>query len=150
MDFSLKTNTIAPYEHLKGDDLILFYYDISTDVALQNPIMYDWNETMKSFSKEIDIAFCSKDEMPDFVVENQVRLTKCSFDQGSNAMAFFRHLRNAFAHYQVRREGEWFIIKDWNPNDKKQKYTFIGKIKTETFRNICFSFFEQREKIFNK
>lgn len=150
MDFSLNTNTVAPYEHLTGEDLNLFYYDICTDVALQNPMMYDWNETMKDFSNEIDIAFCSKDDMPDVVIENQIRLTKCTLDKGSNAMAFFRHLRNAFAHFEVRCKGEWVIIKDWNPKDKTQKYTFIGKIKTKTLRSICFRFFDQREKIFNK
>lgn len=54
----------------------------------------------------------------------------------------FSHLRNAFAHYRVVREGENYILTD---GDKKS--TMQGMVNAELLKNFCFRFFDIREEI---
>jgi len=143
MDFSLsKRNTKGV---LNGDDLRFFYYDIGLDNLQSWPLMYDWDSVISEFSGIIDIEACSADEIPSEFVLNTIRFTVSDdkkFDNGSKSATFFRHLRNAFAHYNIVREGENYILKDG-----ESKTTMRGFINAELLEQFCFRFFDMRDKI---
>lgn len=54
----------------------------------------------------------------------------------------FSHLRNAFAHYNIVREGENFIL-----TDGEKTYSMCGFVNAELLKNFCFRFFDIREEI---
>lgn len=132
---------------LGGDDLTFFYYDIGLDNLQGWPEGYDWNAVVKDFKEELDIDSCSSNQIDAEFVQNKIRFTvsnQKNSDNGSKSAAFFRHLRNAFAHYNVVREGDNFVI-----TDGKQKTTMKGLVNAELLRRFCFKFFDIREKILN-
>lgn len=133
---------------LNGDDLIFFYYDICLDNLQGWPLAYDWETVVNEFNGLADIASCDKTDIPKQLVDNQIRFTvsqEKNSDNGSKSCAFFRHLRNAFAHYSVTRQGEWYFITDYSGTEK----SMYGKIKASLLKEFCFRFFDIREKIIN-
>lgn len=58
--------------------------------------------------------------------------------------AYYRHLRNAFAHFNINHHGNFYYMKDYYPNSKI--VTMIGKLMVEDLQQLCFLFSEQREK----
>lgn len=133
---------------LNGDDLTFFYYDIGLDNLQGWPLSYDWEAVVNEFKDLVDIASCDKSDIPKQLVDNQIRFTvsqELDSDNGSNACAFFRHLRNAFAHYSVTRQGEWYFLSDYSDKGK----SMYGKIKASLLKAFCFRFFDIREKILN-
>lgn len=131
---------------LIGDDLIFFYYDIGLDNLQGWPFAYDWETVINEFKDVLDISPCDKNDIPNQLVDNQIRFTvsqEKSSDNGSKSCAFFRHLRNAFAHYNVTRQGEWYFLSDYSGKEK----TMYGKIKASLLKEFCFRFFDKRDKI---
>lgn len=146
MDFKISDH----YENgvLNGDDLTFFYYDIGLDNLQGRPLAYDWDILIEEFKSQIDVASCDMADIPEDLLDNQIRFTvsaEKNSDNSSKACAFFRHLRNAFSHYRVSRQGEWFFLTDYSGNDKSMH----GKIKAELLKKFCFRFFDIREKIMN-
>lgn len=131
---------------LNGDDLIFFYYDIGLDNLQGWPLSYDWEPVVNEYKDLVDIASCDKSDIPERLMDNQIRFTVSpKKDNGSKTCAFFRHLRNAFAHYRVTRNGEWYILSDYSGKDK----SMYGKIKASLLKEFCFRFFDLRDKILN-
>lgn len=134
---------------LNGDDLIFFYYDIGLDNLQGWPAAYDWDKVLEEFKDRVDIAACAKSDIPAQIEDNKIRFTVSSQDSGSEASAFFRHLRNAFSHYRITRQGDWFFITDYNEKSKPMYKSMYGKISSSLLKAFCSRFFDAREKILN-
>lgn len=145
MDF----NILDHYKtgELNGDDLKFFYYDIGLDNLQGWPEVYDWDTVVNEFEELLDIDTCTSNQINTEFVQNRIRFTvssQKSIDNGSKSAAFFRHLRNAFAHYHVVREGENYLL-----TDGTDKTTMRGLVNAELLKKFCFRFFDIREKILN-
>ena len=60
-------------------------------------------------------------------------------------LAFFRHLRNAFAHHRIVRCCEYLHIEDIQGKDLTMK----GLVKFKDLKELCFLFFDQRTEFEN-
>lgn len=129
---------------LNPDDLKFFYYDIGKENIGDTPFLYEWDAVVNEFSDVLDIDSCSKKQIDKEFVQNKIRFTISAKEKKSKAAAFFRHLRNAFAHYHIERDGENYRLIDKDPKDAK--ITMRGLVKAELLKKVCFSFFDQREK----
>jgi hypothetical protein len=130
---------------LNGDDLTFFYYDIGLENLQGWPEVYDWDAIVEEFRGLLDIDTCTTAQIESEFTPNKIRFTvsnRKDSDNGSKSAAFFRHLRNAFAHYHIVREGENYVL-----TDRKNKTTMRGLVNTELLKRFCFRFFEIREKI---
>ncbi len=146
MDFSFPAHSTTGV--LNGDDLTFFYYDIGLDNLQSWPDAYDWDSVVSEFKGRLDIEACTSDQMPKDFVPNTIRFTvpdNKSPGNESKAAAFFRHLRNVFAHYRVAREGDNYVLYD----DNGHAPTMRGFVNTELLKRFCFSFFDLRDKIIN-
>ncbi len=143
MDFTLRTN--LSHGRLGGNDLTFFYYDIGDYVLQGWPFCADWDSVVTEFEDQLDIQACQSSEIPQEMVQNQIRFTVCNkedCDNGSKSAAFFRHLRNAFAHYNIICAGENYIITDG------EAYTNMrGLVNVELLKNFCYRFFGIRDNI---
>lgn len=54
-----------------------------------------------------------------------------------------RHLRNAFSHMRIRKDGSYYLLEDIAG---KQDKTMIGKIKCECLKRIVFMLIKQGEE----
>lgn len=145
MDFTI------PKHHktgvLNGDDLKFFYYDICLDNLQGWPVVYDWDSVVEEFKDALDIDACDATQIGDDLVQNKIRFTVSNQqgpDKGSKSAAFFRHLRNAFAHYTIVREGKNYVL-----TDGEKCKTMQGLINAELLKKLCFRFFDIREKLQN-
>lgn len=133
---------------LSGDDLTFFYYDVGLDILQSLPQMYIWDEVVEEFKDKLDIDGCVATQIDTEFTLNRIRFTVSNnknSDNGSKAAAFFRHLRNAFAHYRIVREGENYVITDLDGN----VVTMRGFVKAELLKQFCFSLFKMRDKFIN-
>lgn len=131
---------------LNGDDLIFFYYDIGLDNLQGWPAAYDWKAIVEEF-KDLDIESCTSAQIGTDFVQNKIRFTvsnQKNSDNGSQSAAFFRHLRNAFAHYHIVREGKNFVLTDVSKN-----ITMRGLVNAEMLKKFCFRFFDKKEMMIN-
>ncbi len=147
MDFSLPE--YLPHGLLQGDDLTFFYYDIGQDTLQGWPDVYEWNKAVLKFKGAIDIKECDTTDIPDDFQDNVIRFTVSDnpqSDNGNIASAFFRHLRNAFAHYRIVQLNGWYEITDYNGGGE---ITMRARIKVDLLQQFCFCFFDQRETIIN-
>ena len=134
---------------LNGDDLRFFYYDVGLENFQGWPKIYEWNAIIEEFKSLLDIGSCTPGQIPKTYIQNQVRFTLSSQEQSGNvseATAFFRHLRNAFAHYRIVREGDNYILTD----ETKHTTTMLGMVNAEFLKSFCFRFFEIRDKVVDK
>ena len=133
---------------LNPDDLKFFYYDIGKDNMDGAPFLYDWDAVVNEFSDVLDIDSCSKEQIDKEFVQNKIRFTISAKEKEPKAAAFFRHLRNAFAHYHIERDGENYCLIDKDPQDAQ--ITMRGLVKAEILKKFCFRFFEQRDEMINR
>ena len=143
MDFTLSKHPTTGV--LSGDDLVFFYYDIGLDHLQGWPATYDWNAIVNEFKGLVDIDTCTEDQIPEHFEYNTIKFcvsNNIDIDNGSKSAAFFRHLRNAFAHYSIVREGANYRI-----IDGQKKITMRGLVNADVMKNFCFRFFDIREKI---
>ena len=143
MDFNIPDHSSRGY--LNYEDLSFFYYDIGLDNLAGLPNVYDWDAVMNQFAGVIDIDSCAEGQVPNEYQQNVIRFTLCAGDNGSKSSALFRHLRNAFSHYRINREGDNFTLTDQISGG----LTMRGLINAELLKKICFKFFEQRDAILN-
>lgn len=127
---------------LSPDKLAFFYYDIMRDTIDYNQGVYDWNDDIQNFldNKGIVIEEKPNGTLPNKVEKNGLYFTVCEDDKDNKAIAFFRHLRNAFAHFGIASEGEYLKLEDFG-----SKRTMIGLVKYEDLKELCFLFFKQKE-----
>lgn len=143
MDFSIPAHPTTGI--LNGDDLLFFYYDIGIENLQDWSKVYDWDSVVAKFDGLLDIDACSIDQIPEHYTQNKIRFTVFNDETSGDepkAAAFFRHLRNAFAHYHIIREGDNYIL-----TDMAHKTTMRGLVNADLLKRFCYSFFEIRESI---
>ena len=94
-----------------------------------------------------------KDEkdIPTSVNENEVFFSFTKEDSQNKAVAFFRHLRNAFSHFSIGYNDRYLCLKDHYFSDNKPKeMTMIGKIDKDIFKGLMEIFFKQKSEIEEK
>ena len=131
---------------LSGDDLVFFYYDIGIDHLSGWPSVYEWSSVVNKYRNDLDVEACDSNLIPEKFEDNKIRFNvsdSTDSDNNSEAAAFFRHLRNAFSHYRISRDKEWFDILD----KSKGKITMRGRVKADLLKSFCFEFFNFRESL---
>ena len=130
MDFTL-TCKKPPFEKLMPEDLKFFYYDIAYGTQIGESRFYDWQKVVSEFNGCIDFECC--DEILGSLEDNKIQFNVCDKDSGVGD-AFFRHLRNAFAHFSIFRDEKFFIIQDYNG----KKFTMNGKVDAKLLIGFCY------------
>ena len=125
---------------LLPEEVRLFYYDIGFDSEVNHSVSYCWDYDMDAFCLRNNLLIdeCKKGFLPQTVSENKVFLSLC--EKEDKAMAFLRHLRNAFAHYRICSTGNYYCMKDVD----KGKTTMIGKIDKNLFHELIGFYFKQK------
>lgn len=131
---------------LTPEDVHLFYYDIGLDSELKDSFIYDWNDEVEHFLKDNNLVIEDSvaESVPLTVSENQMFFTIGDKDGKNKAVAFFRHLRNAFSHYHIGTSGDYYCMKDYRGDGKT--VTMIGKIHRNSFKGLIDIFFKQKAK----
>lgn len=145
MDFSIPEHSKTSL--LNGEDLQFFYYDICQDHMQGWPSVYDWDSVVTEFTDSLNIGACDATQIPNEYIPNTIRFNVShdpKIDNASKSAAFFRHLRNAFAHYHVVREGANYVLTDIGNNGT---ITMRGLVDAEVLKQFCFRFFSMRDKI---
>lgn len=129
---------------LNPEDLRFFYYDVGLETLTNAPAIYCWDEKTQSYvdSMQITIEFVNGMIVGKFEKDKMICL---QHENETKEESFFRHLRNAFAHYNIRRDGDYLFCKDIDPKDNST--TMIGCIKGDFLKKLCFRFIDQRASI---
>ena len=140
MDNTLKS---AEKGLLDGEDLRFFYYDIFAKNEDSITGILEWSREITTYlcDKKLQIDECNEKQMPDEYQDDKLFFTIDSSKE-SKPQAFLTHLRNAFAHMNIQREGDYYLLKD---KSRSTSITMIGKIKCQCLKEICFLLFEQEE-----
>lgn len=102
------------------------------------------NKRVKNLSKDVikiipygDISLLTKTELQNYkgteLKNESIYCTNCG--GSSKPIAFLRHLRNAIAHGNLNQEGKFFILEDWD-NNNKTNITAIGKFDKTKIKQI--------------
>lgn len=128
---------------LSPNEVSQFYYDIGVESELNN-YPYIWDDDMKDYcvNNNLVIEECKEGSLPQSVNENEIYFTECDYKnvKQDKAIAFLRHLRNAFAHYRIVPSNSYYCMRD--EHDKKT--TMIGKIDKELFQGLIQLYFKQK------
>ena len=149
MNLSFTWNSPLGKGVLSPDDLRFFYYDIATDNIIGFSKIYEWDDNVISFLETNKLTIEDCDIIEDNVDNNTIIFTiikdkdKEGNDIETKPQAFFRHLRNAFAHYNIKRDNDFFYIRDINDNKTKM----LGVINCDLLKQFCFLFLDQREAL---
>lgn len=116
------------------------------EVLHNYPLIYDWEKVAEEFRNRINfIQIKGNSNISGDFVENTISFHINNFqksDKGLASPAFFRHLRNAFAHYRIIRDREWYFITDINT---KGNVTMKGKVKAKDLFDFCYRLYELKE-----
>lgn len=125
---------------LLPDEVNFFCCDIMRDVEDNIQAIYEWNGEIENFfyEKGIKIEVMEKGEIPQNIEKNVMFFS--IYQDESKPIAFFRHLRNAFAHHRIVHCGEYLNIED----AQGDSLTMKGSIKFQDLKELCFLFFDQR------
>lgn len=136
------TFNISSKEMLLPDEVHFFYYDVMRDTENNAQSIYEWNENIENFLKvkDIKVEEMGKGTFPQNVEKNVMFFSIAQ--EESKPEAFFRHLRNAFAHHRITHWGEHLHIEDTNGKDLKM----IGLVKFQDLKEFCSLFFDQRSE----
>lgn len=102
------------------------------------------NKRVKNLSKDVikiipydEISLLTKKELQKYkgtdLKDESIYCTDCS--GSSKPIAFLRHLRNAIAHGNLNQEGKFFVLEDWD-NNNKTNITAIGKFDKTKIKHI--------------
>lgn len=133
---------------LRPDDLHFFYYDIGLNDLERTPIIYTLDDKIRTFLDSKGITLDPQRNSRNTILPRYIEKDKMSFLYNTNETAeeaFFRHLRNAFAHYRISRNGDYFEMMDINPRNA-EKVTMIGNVNCENLKEIYFLFKDQSVK----
>lgn len=108
---------------------------------------YDWDNIVKEFEGKVDISDCQANDIPENVGINTIRFDIRNSSKECKAGAFIRHLRNAFAHYRIVREGNNYVLTDQN---SRGTLTMRGVINADLLKDFCLRIFSQRDKIIDE
>lgn len=128
---------------LSPDEVHFFYYDIMRDLEDTIQAIYEWNGEIENFfyEKGIKVEVMKKGDIPQNIEKNVMFFS--TYQDESKPIAFFRHLRNTFAHHRITHSGEYLHFEDTNGTD----LTMIGLIKFQDLKELCFLFFGQRSEL---
>lgn len=131
---------------LSPEDVHLFYYDIGIDSEMGNSFIYEWDDQIQKFVQDNNLVInvCDAASIPTTFSENKMFFTIGDNDKGNKAVAFFRHLRDAFAHYHIGTSGEYYCMKDFRGPEKT--VTMNGKIHQLLLKGLLDVFFTQKSK----
>lgn len=123
---------------LSQEELIFFYYEIVTKNEDSQICGLTWNLETKNFLKSAGVVIqsCPSNTLTDQFHNNTIYYTKINGE--SEVMAFFRHLRNAFAHLSIQEYDDYLYMKDVNI---KNNITMIGMVKFDDLKRLCYIFF---------
>lgn len=144
MDFSIPDHQTNGLLH--GEDLVFFYYVIGQSNLECWLNACDWDAIVSEFKGKLDIESCLKSQIPKDFELNKIRFNMSeskNLDNCSKAAAFFRHLRNAFSHYRIGREGENYVL-----TDCKNGITMRGLVNAELLKDFCFKFMDMRDQMY--
>jgi hypothetical protein len=131
---------------LSKDELLFFYYDIVIKNEDSLIYMCEWSQEVKDF---LNTACVNIQPCPAKVLatakfqDNTIFYTKSNGESETNA--FFRHLRNAFAHLHIQDYDGYLYLKDNNG----KSITMIGKVKFVDLKQLCQILLKQVESINN-
>ena len=139
MDFDY-TFSIPQRGMLSPNEVHFFYYDVMRDMGDKTQVIYEWKGEIEKFlnKKRIQVEVMEKGTITQNVDKNVVLFS--TYQNESKPIAFFRHLRNAFAHHRITHWGEFLHIEDVQGND----ITMKGLIKYQDLKELCCLFFNQR------
>lgn len=141
---------------LSPDEVCFFYYDIMRNLEDNLIFLYDWNHDIQAYLNNKGIIIEPKDEdvLPSTTEKDKLYFIICEKDENNKAVAFFNHLRNAFAHLRIVPEGEYLNITDgfWKGKGENRYFerTMTGQIKYEDLKELCFLFFKQKDEFIEK
>lgn len=131
---------------LNRDDLNFFYYDVAAQSLTGSFIIFDWNEMIEEYIQTHGMII---DECEDCILQfKEFESNKMFFIARKNETkpeAFFRHIRNAFAHFNINHCDDYYYMKDTEPGTNK--VTMIGQLKTEDLQQLCHLFLGQHDSI---
>ncbi len=135
------------------EDVHYFYYDICFDSEMGYSRSYEWNNEIQKFldEKNIKIEALEENSIPHTFENNAIYFSYIKKDRDNKASALFRHLRNAFSHYEVGFNDNFYNMKDFRYDEKKKLLvtTMIGKIEVGLFKQLIAFFFNQKTVIEN-
>lgn len=130
---------------LSPDDLLFFYYSVGLDTFMGIPAVFQETTEVTSFinTRNLTIEERDQDKLPTNYEDDHIYfiIEKCDKTKYD---AFYRHLRNSFAHYRINRSGNYFIMKDCRSNNETQ-ISMIGKIKERDLKDLTEIFYKQRQ-----
>lgn len=129
---------------LSPDDLFFFYYGIGLDTLMGTPAIYQESNEIINFirNRNLTIDAIEQDKLPSSFEEGKIYFVKYSTEDKYNS--FYRHLRNAFAHYHINHSSNYYIMNDYS-DDAGTKKTMIGKILCQDLKDLTDLFYKQRE-----
>ncbi len=142
LDFSIDQTSSGI---LNPEDLRFFYYDVGLETMTNAPVLYCWDEKIQSYVDSMQMEVKCIEETERHTLDNKFEKDKMFFLKKENETkeeSFFRHLRNAFAHYRINRNGDYIFCKDIDPKDNS--ITMVGYIKGDSLKELCFRFIDQR------
>ena len=139
MDFDY-TFKIPQRGMLSPNEVHFFYYDVMREMDGSFRVIYEWDKEIEKFLNEKGIKVEVKEKGTIFQNVDKNIVFFSTYQNESKPIAFFRHLRNAFAHHRITHWGEFLHIEDIQGND----ITMKGLIKYQDLKELCVLFFDQR------
>lgn len=119
-------------------DYLYSYSDISA-IKTNRELDKKVNNLSKEVIKIIpynEITLLTKNELQLYKDKNFVDCVCCTDCGGSTKpIALLRHLRNAIAHGNLNQNGKYFVLEDWD-NNNKTNLTAIGKFDKVRIKKI--------------
>ena len=149
VEFEFVWNEPNSVGQLNPNDLHFFYYDVVAESLTKAPCLYEWDAKVESFLSErgMEVPSCTIEELREKVFEADKMFFSLADDE-TKPEAFFRHLRNAFAHFNLNHSGDYIYMRDYKKDGKT--VSMIGQLKMDDLKDLCFQFFDQRESIIEK
>jgi hypothetical protein len=119
--------------------LRFFYYEVARSANDHMMVFFDWDDEVEAFLKSRGIKMEVKSRISTVEpLENVVYFTKGKKEDKQEAL--FRHMRNAFAHYRIVKDGDYIVMEDSNKN-----LTMSAMIKYDDLEELCSIFFRQAD-----
>ena len=139
------TMLVAPV--LRGEMIEYFYRNIAFESVKRGSIILVDDKDFFCFANRcsLNIKKCKDIEIPNEVPDNTIIFSIVKKKRGrhktkeSMAVAFFRHLRNAFAHFLVYEDGNYLIMCDEKKKGRTclNKKCMVGRIEYSTLKEFC-------------
>lgn len=143
-------NNLPMKGRLTSDEVYFFYYDVMLNTEDSACNVFEWDENIQNFVESKKLTINNVESISgENINDNCIYFLIDPKRDGTNkALAFFNHLRNAFAHFQIIHNGEFILLKDCiKSKNKPETITMLGKIKYEDLKKLCILFLNQNQKL---